>query len=302
MKKAVFGRKNTSKLTERREAIGYIFIIPWIIGSSVFFIYPFLQSIWFAFCNLSFSENGLVTDFIGFENFKIVFFESPTVFQKFASSIGQTLSELVLVITVSFFLSIILNQEFKGKVVARAIFSLPLIVSSGVLLSIFKGNLFSQSQDALQQSTVFEAAGIQSILENTGLGTGFVEMIVKNVNMIVDMLWKSGVQLIVFLAGLQSIPVSFYEVCDIEGSTSWQKFWRVTFPVMMPFVFLNIIYTIIDSFTYYSNPIMKQILTYFNNLQYSLSNALAFAYFIVIIVITGIIAKLLSGHIVYTEK
>lgn len=96
MKKAVFGRKNTSKLTERREAIGYIFIIPWIIGSSVFFIYPFLQSIWFAFCNLSFSENGLVTDFIGFENFKIVFFESPTVFQKFASSIGQTLSELVL--------------------------------------------------------------------------------------------------------------------------------------------------------------------------------------------------------------
>ena len=302
MKKAVFGRKNTSKLTERREAIGYIFIITWIIGSSVFFIYPFLQSIWFAFCNLSFSENGLVTDFIGFENFKIVFFESPTVFQKFASSIGQTLSELVLVITVSFFLSIILNQEFKGKVVARAIFSLPLIVSSGVLLSIFKGNLFSQSQDALQQSTVFEAAGIQSILENTGLGTGFVEMIVKNVNMIVDMLWKSGVQLIVFLAGLQSIPVSFYEVCDIEGSTSWQKFWRVTFPVMMPFVFLNIIYTIIDSFTYYSNPIMKQILTYFNNLQYSLSNALAFAYFIVIIVITGIIAKLLSGHIVYTEK
>ena len=124
----------------------------------------------------------------------------------------------------------------------------------------------------------------------------------ENVNMIVDMLWKSGVQIIVFLAGLQSIPTSFYEVCDIEGATSWQKFWRVTFPVMMPFVFLNIIYTIIDSFTYYSNPIMEQILTYFNNLQYSLSNALAFAYFIVIIVITGIIAKLLSGHIVYTEK
>ena len=95
-------------------------------------------------------------------------------------------------------------------------------------------------------------------------------MIVKNVNMIVDMLWKSGVQIIVFLAGLQSIPTSFYEVCDIEGATSWQKFWRVTFPVMMPFVFLNIIYTIIDSFTYYSNPIMEQILTYFNNLQYSL--------------------------------
>lgn len=302
MKKCLFKKPFPARLTERREAMGYAFILPWMIGVSVFFIYPFIQSVWFAFCNLSFSENGLVTDFIGLKNFKIVFFENPAVFQKFTGSIGQMLSELVLVITLSFFLSIILNQEFRGKVAARAIFSLPLIVSSGVLLGIFKGNLFSQSQDALQQSTVFQAAGIQRILESTGLGTGFVEMIVKNVNMIVDMLWKSGVQIIVFLAGLQSIPTSFYEVCDIEGATSWQKFWRVTFPVMMPFVFLNIIYTIIDSFTYYSNPIMEQILTYFNNLQYSLSNALAFAYFIVIIVITGIIAKLLSGHIVYTEK
>lgn len=302
MRKHIFKRKKAHKLTDRREAMGYVFILPWIIGATVFFIYPFIQSIWFAFCNLSFSDRGLVTEYVGLRNFDIVFFESPTVFQLFANSIGQMLSELVLIITLSFFLSIILNQKFIGKAFARAVFSLPLIVSTGVLLSIFKGNLFSQSQDALQQSTIFQAAGIQRILESTGLGMGLVQFVVEKVNLIVDMLWKSGVQIIVFLAGLQSIPTSFYEVCDIEGATAWQKFWRVTFPVMMPFVFLNIIYTIIDSFTYYSNPIMTQIMTYFNNLQYSLSNALAFAYFIVIIAITGIITKMLSGHIVYTEK
>ena len=292
----------TSALADKRERMGFVFILPWLIGALVFFVYPFLQSIWFAFCNLTFSESGLQSEFVGLSNFNTVFLESPAVFQKFVSSIGEMLVELLMIITLSFFLAIILNQNFVGKTFARAVFSIPLIVSTGVLLSIFKGNLFSESQNALQESTIFNAEGMQRLLESSGVGSGIIETVVSQVNNIVDMLWKSGVQIIVFLSGIQSIPLSFYEVCDIEGATAWQKFWRVTFPLMMPFCFLNIIYTIIDSFTYYSNPVMMQIMTYFNNLQYSLSDALALAYFIVIAVIAGIIAKLLSKRIVYIEK
>lgn len=292
----------TSALSNKRERMGFVFILPWFIGALVFFVYPFLQSIWFAFCNLTFSESGLKSKFVGLSNFNTVFLESPDVFQKFVSSIGEMLVELLMIITLSFFLAIILNQNFVGKTFARAVFSIPLIVSTGVLLSIFKGNLFSQSQNALQESTIFNAEGMQRLLESSGVGSGIIETVVSQVNNIVDMLWKSGVQIIVFLSGIQSIPLSFYEVCDIEGATAWQKFWRVTFPLMMPFCFLNIIYTIIDSFTYYSNPVMMQIMTYFNNLQYSLSDALALAYFIVIALIAGIIAKLLSKRIVYIEK
>lgn len=294
--------RRRASLTESRDAAGYLFIFPWFVGVTIFFVLPFIQSIWFAFCDLSFSENGLVAKFVGLRNFNTVFLESPTVFQKFVSSIGQMLSELVLIITLSFFLSIILNQNFHGKTMARAVFSLPLIVSTGVLLAIFKANLFSQSQDSLQQSTIFQAAGVQRMLESIGYGQGFVEFVVAQVNSLVDMLWKSGVQIIVFLAGIQSIPPSFYEVCDIEGATAWQKFWRVTFPVMLPFCMLNVVYTIIDSFTYYSNPIMVQIMTYFRSLQYALSNALAFSYFIVIVLITGLIARLISARIVYIDR
>ncbi len=292
----------TSALSNKRERMGFVFILPWFIGALVFFVYPFLQSIWFAFCNLTFSESGLKSKFVGLNNFNTVFLESPDVFQKFVSSIGEMLVELLMIITLSFFLAIILNQNFVGKTFARAVFSIPLIVSTGVLLSIFKGNLFSESQNALQESTIFNAEGMQRLLESSGVGSGIIETVVSQVNNIVDMLWKSGVQIIVFLSGIQSIPLSFYEVCDIEGATAWQKFWRVTFPLMMPFCFLNIIYTIIDSFTYYSNPVMMQIMTYFNNLQYSLSDALALAYFIVIALIAGIITKLLSKRIVYIEK
>lgn len=291
-----------SVLADKRERMGFVFILPWLIGALIFFVYPFLQSIWFAFCNLTFSESGLQSKFVGLSNFNTVFLESPAVFQKFVSSIGEMLVELLMIITLSFFLAIILNQNFVGKTFARAVFSIPLIVSTGVLLSIFKGNLFSESQNALQESTIFNAEGMQRLLESSGVGSGIIETVVSQVNNIVDMLWKSGVQIIVFLSGIQSIPLSFYEVCDIEGATAWQKFWRVTFPLMMPFCFLNIIYTIIDSFTYYSNPVMMQIMTYFNNLQYSLSDALALAYFIVIAIIAGIIAKLLSKRIVYIEK
>lgn len=302
MKIANIKRTGKVSLVERREAGGYIFIAPWFIGMLVFFLIPFIQSIWFAFCDISFSENGLVQKFVGLKNFRIVFFESPTVFQKLTGSIGQMLSELVLIITISFFLSIILNQNFIGKTFARAVFALPLIVSTGVLLSIFKNSLFSQSQGGIQETTLFQAAGMRDLLESTGLGENFTGTIVGIVNQLVDMLWKSGVQIIVFLSGIQSIPPSYYEVCDIEGATSWQRFWQVTFPIMMPFCLLNIVYTIIDSFTYYSNPVMTQIMTYFKNIQYSLSNALALAYFIVMIVITGIIAAIVSRRIVYIDK
>ncbi len=300
--KSLFKLKRKASLVERRESGGYIFIAPWLIGVTVFFLIPFIQSIGFAFCDLSFSENGLVQKFVGLKNFKIVFFESPTVFQKLTDSITQMLVELVLIITISFFLSIILNQEFFGKTFARAVFALPLIVSTGVLLSIFKSSLFSQAQGGMQESTMFQAAGIKQLLESTGFGESFVSTIVGWVNQLVDMLWKSGVQIIVFLSGIQSIPPSYYEVCDIEGATSWQRFWQVTFPIMMPFCLLNIVYTIIDSFTYYSNPVMSQIMTYFKNIQYSLSNALSLAYFLIMVVITTIIAMLVSKRIVYIDK
>lgn len=302
MKNNLLVEKKKSLLSKRRESGGYIFILPWFIGALIFFIYPFIQSIYFAFCDLTFSEKGLIKEFIGLENFRVVFFENPEVFQKLVNSVTQMLTELVLIITLSFILSIILNQNFHGKTFARAVFALPLIVSSGVLLSIFKTSVFSQSQEAIAETTVFQASGVQAMLESAGVGQGLVNTIVGWVNSLVDMLWKSGVQIIVFLSGIQSIPPSYYEVCDIEGATAWQRFWRVTFPIMMPFCFLNIIYTIIDSFTYQSNPVMLQIMQYFGNLQYAFSNALALAYFVVIIIIIGIIAKLISGHIVYIDK
>ena len=302
MKNNLLVEKKKSLLSKRRESGGYIFILPWFIGALIFFIYPFIQSIYFAFCDLTFSEKGLVKKFTGLENFRVVFFENPEVFQKLVNSVTQMLTELVLIITLSFILSIILNQNFHGKTFARAVFALPLIVSSGVLLSIFKSSVFSQSQEAIAETTVFQASGVQAMLESAGVGQGLINTIVGWVNSLVDMLWKSGVQIIVFLSGIQSIPPSYYEVCDIEGATAWQRFWRVTFPIMMPFCFLNIIYTIIDSFTYQSNPVMLQIMQYFGNLQYAFSNALALAYFVVIIIIIGIIAKLISGHIVYIDK
>lgn len=302
MRKEALTKKKKSLLSKRRESGGYIFIFPWFVGALIFFIYPFIQSIYFAFCDLSFSEDGLVKKFIGLENFRVVFFENPQVFQKLVDSVVQMLTELVLIITLSFFLSIILNQNFHGKTVARAIFALPLIVSSGVLLSIFKGSVFSQSQDALAEATIFQASGVQTMLVSAGLSQGLINTVVGWVNSLVDMLWKSGVQLIVFLSGIQSIPPSYYEVCDIEGATAWQRFWRVTFPILMPFCFLNIIYTIIDSFTYQGNPVMSQIMLYFRNLQYAFSNALALAYFVVIIIVIGIITRLFSGRIVYIDK
>ena len=101
MKNNLLVEKKKSLLSKRRESGGYIFILPWFIGALIFFIYPFIQSIYFAFCDLTFSEKGLVKKFTGLENFRVVFFENPEVFQKLVDSVTQMLTELVLIITLS---------------------------------------------------------------------------------------------------------------------------------------------------------------------------------------------------------
>ena len=135
-----------------------------------------------------------------------------------------------------------------------------------------------------------------------GLNPSIVDTLTGLVSNILDLIWKCGVQILLFTAGIKSIPAQMYEVCRVEGANAWQTFWKVTFPLVTPYILLNAVYSIIDSFTYYSNPVMQRILRYFNELYTSSGTTLAVAYCLLALVVTGVVAGLISRKVFYIEK
>lgn len=291
-----------NRLTARQNLYAYAFLLPWIIGVIAFFLLPMGNTVRYVFNKVAIGPDGLEYTFTGWETFRTIFVSSPDAIKLIAGSIGSMFLRVVMVLFFSLFMAIVLNQSFKGRAFSRMVLALPIIVSSGVLLAVFKEDLFAQSAIEQADFNIFQG----EVLRQTMLGLGLTEEAVTTVtgyiSTIIDMIWFSGVQLLLFLAALQSIPRQLYEVCAVEGSTPWQTFWLVTFPLISPFLLLNTFYTVIDYFTDYSNPVMARVTTYFEKLNYSYSATLALVYFLIVGAVVGVIGLIMSRRVFYMEK
>lgn len=140
-------------------------------------------------------------------------------------------------------------------------------------------------------------------LSRIGLGQEFVDTVTGLMSSIFDLLWKCGVQTLLFLSGLQSVPSSFYEAASVEGASSWEKFWKITFPSIAPILLIGIVYTIVDSFTYYGNNIMlRAISPALDNLRYSYAAAMSLTYSAMVMAVLGLVFLLVGRRIIYTER
>ena len=299
MAKAVKGEKRLS-MKQKNKLAGYGFIAPWLLGVSMFFLVPMGLAVVQLFT--TFSNTTRQYTFVGFTNLRAVFFEDAENIRLMLDSLGTTLGEALLIVAFSLFAAILLNQKFKGRGFSRAVFALPIIVSSGVLMAIFREDLFRNTMMDNAEATIFQSDALYKSLLNMGLPVDIVTGLTDTVSRILDIVWKTGVQILLFLGGLQAVSPQLYEVCQVEGATAWQKFWKVTFPLLSPFLLLNTVYSVIDSFTYYSNPVMGKVNRYFMEYHHSYSTSLAFPYFLLVLIITGIIAGLMSRKIFYIEK
>lgn len=302
-KKFQFKRLFGKTVEDRRNTVGLLFISPWIVGVILFFIIPMIAAVLYMFYNVSISDaGGAEYTFRGLDLIKEVL-KNETNTQVIVNSFSSVILQGIIIVAFSFFIALILNQPFKGRGFVRAVFALPIIVSSGVLLMIFKQDLFASSmKNSSETATIFQSQNLQDSLAMIGLPPSFAEQVTSIVNQTMDLMWKAGVQILLFLAGLQSIPKHLYEVCKVEGSTPWQTFWKVTFPLMTPYLLLNVVYTIIDNFTFYDNQVMQLVTKYFNDLNYSYSTILAMFYCVFILVFVGIVGGLLSLKVKYTDK
>lgn len=297
-------RKKLKGLEKRKAIAGYLFILPFIIGFLLFMVQPFFQSLYMSFSDVQIGPGGFKMVFSGITNYKRAF-TVDLEFNKFlVESIQKMAINTIAIMIFSFFVALVLNQKFKGRALVRAIFFLPVILSSGVILGIeFDNSLLSGLQDTIQQSTGTNVSQIvEDILDATGMGHEALNIVYNLVDSIYDIAISSGIQIIIFLSGLQTISESVYEAADIEGCTAWEKLWKITFPMVSPLILVNMVYTIVDFFMRTDNEVMEKISeTMIVNLDYGFASAMAWIYFVIAIAIIGISSLIISKVVYYYD-
>ncbi len=292
-------------LQKRKAIAGYIFILPFILGFLAFMVKPFFQSLYMSFCEVQVSANGFENIYSGIANYIRAFTVDIEYSRMLVEEIGRMCINSLAIMVFSFFVALILNQKFKGRALVRAIFFLPVILSSGVILGVeYDNSLLASVQSVIEEESngASVTVAIQEILMTAGIGGRVFETVFEIVDGIYDVAIASGIQIIIFLSGLQTISTSMYEAADIEGCTAWESLWKITFPMVSSLFLVNWIYTIIDFCMRSDNEVMEKIsTTMIEQLNYGFASAMAWAYFAIVIVIIGISSLIISKGVYYYD-
>lgn len=281
------------KYESKKRWIGFTFAIPWLIGFIFFFLIPMVNSVRFGFSDIKANMNGISYEFVGLKNFKYLSTQDSTFLVNTFKTALQTFSDLFLTLFFSMFVAIVLTQKFRGRLVARALFFLPVIVASGVVMGYINGD--SVSQEMLQGDSVsIQFDVLYGMLRSTGIGESTIQSIVGFMDSIFSVVWKAGIQTLIFMSGLQAIPISVKEAASVEGATAWEFFWKITFPMMLPMIQLNVIYTVVNSFTDSSNAIISRIFSLNKSLDYSYSSAVAWTYFLFVFIMVILVYAVIN--------
>lgn len=293
-------RSRHSAYERRKGTVGFLFTVPWLIGSMLFFVLPVIQSFILSITKVDTSGNMTKYEFIGFENYSNALLTDTTFVKDLWGNLGTMVVTVALVLIFSLFIAIILNQKFRGRLIARAIFFLPVIIASGVVINIIKGDIFAQTAIQGQiKGSQFQVEVLQNILMSFRIGTDTINSIMSIINSLFEIAWKCGIQILIFMSGLAAIPPQVKEAASIEGATGWEFFWKISLPMISPIIQINLIYSIIDSFTDYSNSMIQRIYKLTSELNYSYSSTLSWIYFGIIFIITGIVFLIINKKTFY---
>ncbi len=296
------GNKIYRTMPARRARTGYRFILPFIIGFLVFMIRPMILSV-----RMSMSQVNILTGAMtptGLSNYEYAFGTDPNFNKYLVDEIGRMAINVIATLVLSFVIAVILNQKFKGRIFCRIIFFLPVILSSGVLPGIESSNdilnLMKSINESVQNSSgVNVSAALEDLLKLSGVGNDVFQVIFQMIDSIYDIVMASGIQIIVFLSGLQSISPSLYEAADVEGCSAWESFWKITFPMVSPLLLVNCIYTIIDFFMKNDNKVIEHIneVMYGVQMDLGVASAESWIYFGVALAFIGVSSIIITGAV-----
>ncbi len=298
--------RSISGEAKRRNIAGWLFILPFAIGFLCFFIEPMLLSLYYSFCSIHpHRGGGLDVVFDGLSNYKSALIGDSTFLKNLLNSLKQMATDTPVVLIFSLFIAVVLNQKFHGRFLARAIFFLPVVVTSGVVIGIIRGDALSQSlsQGSAISSSVLQFTGIEQVLDGMNLPNSIISAFTGIVSNVFDMLWKCGVQILLFLAALQGVSESLYEAAKIEGATGWESFWKITFPMVSPIILINVVYTIVDSFADFNNTLIKGIYSMaYSQGRYGYAMSQAWIFQIVVILVLVVVFYVSKKLIFYQNE
>lgn len=286
----------------KKKIYGFMFILPWFLGFLLFFMVPFAQSCIYAFQTLETTKEGMIGTWVGLKNFDYALFRDTSFLIECVTSLKDMIT-IPLIIVYSICFALLLKDNYPGRTIMRAIAFLPVIIGSGVLMDIMKTDIFSSGVVGGSESVyLFSSNGLTGLFASLGLPEGLINFISEFISRIFDLTWKSGVQILLFLAGLHNIPSYVYEAADIEGANGLEKFFKITLPMLTPMILLNIVYSVIDLFSDFGNTIIQMIYnTAFTNVRFGYASALSILYFLMIAVVLVIVYLLMKRFIVQPE-
>ena len=308
-------KKKPASLDAKKARAGWFFVLPFVIGFVILYIPMLISSIEFSFSKIHvLGKAGYALEFIGLENYRDALFSDAEFVRTLTESIQQLVLDVPAIVIFSLFMAIVLNQKMIGRAVFRAIFFIPVILATGLIDQIDQGNAAMNYMNSggidtgaggAESEGLINSMDITSLLGNMVIGTELVEYVVGIVNNIFNIVNRSGVQMLIFLSGLQSISPAIYESCKMDGATGWETFWKITFPMISPMILVNTIYTVIDSFTSESNVVMKYINRVYitgNIRPRELSSAMSWIYFLLVLALIGLVSLLVSAFVFYQRR
>lgn len=286
---------------ERKKSYyGYAFISLWAVGFIFLFLLPFITSVRYSLSSVTIKQGYVGLKACGFNNFVNLFVKNPDFLPAFTETVTTVAAKSPLIIIFSLFIAVVLNQKFKGRTFFRAVFFLPVIIAGGIAIEIINGNYFlGLISSGDRSNALFQSQSIAASLTSAGIPQTAVDYILKTVEEIFGLVWNSGIQILIFIAGLQSIPSTLYEVANVEGSNGWTTFWKITVPMLAPMLVVNIFYTVVDNMISYSNSMFKLIDDYMNALKFDQAAAMSVICFALIFIAVVLIYIIGNRYVYY---
>ncbi len=304
-------KRGKLSLERKHNLYGYIFVLPVIIGLAFIYIPVIIQSFIYSVSEIKVDASGFHTIFVGLDNYYEALFVEADFLRTVVESTLGILVQIPIILIFAFFMANVLNQNFKGRTIARVIFFIPVVISTGIIAQFENMSSMLDVYSSSEKMDIGSASGMANVFNYHQLrqlvvvvlqNNDFANVVLGAVDGLYSVITSSGVQMLVFLSGLQSISTSMYEAATVEGATAWETFWKISFPMISPLILVNLIYTVIDMFLKAENPAVAMINKELSNAsEYALASAFSWIYMLVVLVFVGIVVLLVRKLIIYQD-
>ncbi len=286
---------------------GVIFLLPWLIGLIFFFLRPLVNTIWYALCSMQMVNGKFEGTFIGIENIKWVLGVNADFNRMLSTAFTNMIKEVPFQIFLALFIAMLLNGEYRGRGFFRAVFVIPIILATGV--ATFK--LREASLTTAASEAVMDMKWLEQLVINSGIPEELTSLLVTYVNDIFTVVTTCGVQVLLFLSGLQAISPTLYEVAKMEGCTQFETFCKITLPMVSPTILVCLVYSISESFAHAQVPYRDttiELASYIRSITFNgaaeyfgYGAAMSLIYFVVALVSIGVICGIVSKGVFYYD-